>query len=60
MPQHRSIAQPGRVLRSGRRGRGFEPRYSDHKIKIGLVPVFILCMGYGGDTPHCETMSVRQ
>ena len=25
----RSVAQPGRVLRSGRRGRGFEPRHSD-------------------------------
>ncbi len=29
MRTQRSIAQPGRALRSGRRGRGFEPRYSD-------------------------------
>ena len=29
----RSIAQPGRALRSGRRGRRFESCYSDHKLK---------------------------
>lgn len=29
----RSIAQSGRALRSGRRGRRFESCYSDHKIK---------------------------
>ena len=32
MRTQRSIAQPGRALRSGRRGRGFEPRYSDQII----------------------------
>ncbi len=32
MRTQRSIAQPGRALRSGRRGRGFEPRYSDHTL----------------------------
>ena len=37
----RSIAQPGRALRSGRRGRRFESCYSDHKLKprrpLGVV-----------------------
>ena len=53
----RSIAQSGRALRSGRRGRRFESCYSDHKIKTTLVVVFILCPGYKFDTSHCYTMS---
>ena len=65
MRSFRSIAQPGRVLRSGRRGRGFEPRYSDHKIKIDLAPVFILCLGVRGRYPTLcnnvgSTMSKRE
>ena len=31
MPFYRSVAQPGRALRSGRRGRGFKSRHSDHQ-----------------------------
>ena len=37
----RSVAQPGRALRSGRRGRWFEPSHSDHKSKPAFMPVFI-------------------
>ena len=32
----RSVAQPGRALRSGRRGRWFEPSHSDHKFNPPL------------------------
>ena len=29
-----------------------EPQDEDHKIKIGLAPVFILCLGGTGAIPH--------
>ncbi len=35
----RSVAQPGRALRSGRRGRWFEPSHSDHF--FGGMPFFL-------------------
>ena len=35
----RSVAQPGRALRSGRRGRWFEPSHSDH-------PSHLRCFGW--------------
>ena len=46
----RSVAQPGRALRSGRRGRWFEPSHSDHNfpilftfglVKLNLCAIFI-------------------
>lgn len=30
---YRNVVQPGRTLRSGRRGRRFESSHSDHKIQ---------------------------
>ena len=40
----RSVAQPGRALRSGRRGRWFEPSHSDHRILATMGGFFIyLC-----------------
>ena len=40
----RSVAQPGRALRSGRRGRGFEPRHSDHEIQTACKKWFFCCV----------------
>ncbi len=36
----RSVAQPGRALRSGRRGRGFEPRHSDQELNSAFCRIF--------------------
>ena|GEM_PF-4269887 len=50
----RSVAQPGRVLRSGRRGRWFEPSHSDHKFSRpwgGLI--------YGRKDIVCENQLAR-
>ena len=33
---NRNVAQPGRALRSGRRGRRFKSCHSDHNIKGGV------------------------
>ncbi len=38
----RSIAQPGRALRSGRRGRRFESCYSDHEFKPLVYPAVLI------------------
>ena len=40
MARIRGVAQPGRVLGLGPRCRRFEPSHPDHKIQIGLVPIF--------------------
>ena len=40
----RSVAQPGRALRSGRRGRWFEPSHSDHVLIFFVaVGLFFIC-----------------
>ena len=49
----RSVAQPGRALRSGRRGRWFEPSHSDHKSKPAFMPVFICVWGATVQNIHC-------
>ena len=41
VPSFRSVAQPGRALRSGRRGRWFEPSHSDHRLQPANVPIFL-------------------
>ena len=43
IPVIRGVAQPGRVLALGARCRRFEPSRPDQKIKIGCVPIFVLC-----------------
>ena len=50
---------------AGVKHRARDPRYSDHKIKIGLAPVFILCLGVRGRYPTLcnnvgSTMSKRE
>ena len=57
----RSVAQPGRALRSGRRGRWFEPSHSDHKFKPPKVAVLIYAWGCNGlEHTLCNNVVVRQ
>ena len=42
----RGVAQPGRVLAWGARGRRFESRHPDHKNSNGVYPVLIFISGY--------------
>ena len=42
----RGVAQLGRALRSGRRGRKFESCHLDHKTEIDEISVFLLLLPY--------------
>ena len=42
----RGVAQPGRVLAWGARGRKFESCHPDHKNSNGFAPVLIFISGY--------------
>ena len=49
MPEQRSVAQLGRALRSGRRGRVFESRHSDFIESAGFLEnkrfgAFLFCI----------------
>ena len=37
--KYRDVAQFGRALRSGRRGRGFESRHLDHEGTVAMIQV---------------------
>ena len=47
MRTQRGIAQSGRALRSGRRGRRFESCCPDHKIQTGIKAGFNFMFGSG-------------
>ena len=47
-----NVAQLGRALRSGRRGRGFKSRHSDHCDQSGAIRIFLLPdMSKNGSVP---------